>query len=101
MALNYIFVSFFLIGLVVGLVRLVFFGDTGIFTSMVNSTFDTAKSGFEIALGLTGALTLWLGVMKVGERGGAIGALARVARPSSAGSSRRCRRTTRRTAPSS
>ena len=81
MALNYIFVSFFLIGLVVGLVRLVFFGDTAIFTSMVNSTFDTAKSGFEIALGLTGALTLWLGVMKVGERGGAIGALARVARP--------------------
>jgi spore maturation protein SpmA len=81
MVLNYIWVGFFLIALVVGLVRLIGFGDTEVFTAMVNSTFETAKTGFEISLGLTGVLTLWLGLMKVGERGGAIGALAVVARP--------------------
>jgi spore maturation protein SpmA len=81
MALNYIFVAFFLVAMLVGLVRLIVLGDTTIFSTMVNSTFDTAQSAFEIALGLTGALTLWLGVMKVGEAGGAIGVLAKVARP--------------------
>ena len=81
MVLNYIWIAFFLIALVVGLVRLLFFGDTEVFTAMVNSTFDTAKTGFEISLGLTGVLTLWLGLMTVGERGGAINALAVVARP--------------------
>jgi len=81
MVLNYIWVSFFLIALIVGLVRLIFLGDTEVFTSMVTSTFDTAKTGFEISLGLTGVLTLWLGLMKVGELGGAIAALATVARP--------------------
>jgi spore maturation protein SpmA len=79
--LNYIWVGFFLIALVVGLVRLIAFGDTEVFTAMVNSTVEMAKTGFEISLGLTGVLTLWLGLMKVGERGGAIGALAVVARP--------------------
>ncbi|HEX9562801.1 MAG TPA: nucleoside recognition domain-containing protein [Gemmatimonadaceae bacterium] len=81
MVLNYIWIAFFLIALVVGLVKLVFLGDTEVFTAMVTSTFDMARSGFEIALGLTGVLTLWLGLMKVGEKGGAIGALAYVARP--------------------
>lgn len=81
MVLNYIWVAFFLIALVVGLVRLIFYGDTEIFTNMVNSTFEMAKSGFEISLGLTGVLTLWLGLMKVGELGGAIGAMATVVRP--------------------
>jgi spore maturation protein SpmA len=81
MVLNYIWVAFFLIALVVGLVRLIAFGDTEVFTTMVNSTFDTAKTGFEISLGLTGVLTLWLGLMKVGEQGGAIGALGTVTRP--------------------
>jgi spore maturation protein SpmA len=81
MVLNYIWVAFFAIALVVALVRLVFFGDTAIFTNIVSSTFDTAKTGFEISLGLTGVLTLWLGLMKVGERGGAVEVLARVARP--------------------
>src|ERR1051326_8202178 len=81
MVLNYIWIGFFLIALVVGLVRLIFLGDTTVFTSMVTSTFDSAKSGFEIALGLTGVLTLWLGLMKVGEQGGAIGVLATIARP--------------------
>jgi spore maturation protein SpmA len=81
MVLNYIWIAFFLIALVVGLVRLIVFGDTMVFTNMVNSTFDSAKTGFEIALGLTGVLTLWLGLMKVGERGGAIGVMAAIARP--------------------
>src|ERR1051326_1021594 len=74
MVLNYIWIGFFLIALVVGLVRLIFLGDTTVFTSMVTSA-------FEIALGLTGVLTLWLGLMKVGEQGGAIGVLATIARP--------------------
>jgi len=81
MVLNYIWVAFFLVALIVGLVRLVFFGDTEVFTSMVNATFEMAETGFEISLGLTGVLTLWLGLMKVGERGGAIGALATAGRP--------------------
>ncbi len=81
MVLNYIWIAFFLIALVVGLVRLIFFGDTEIFTKMVTSTFDNAKTGFEISLGLTGVLTLWLGLMKIGEQGGAIAMLARAARP--------------------
>src|SRR6185295_16148178 len=81
MVLNYIWVAFFLIALVVGLVRLIFLGDTEIFTTIVNSTFEMAKAGFEISLGLTGVLTLWLGLMKVGELGGAINILARVTRP--------------------
>ena len=81
MVLNYIWVSFFLVALVVGLVRLIFMGDQAVFTNMVTSTFDTAKTGFEISLGLTGVLTLWLGLMKVGEQGGAIAILAKAAKP--------------------
>jgi spore maturation protein SpmA len=81
MVLNYIWVAFFLIALVVGLVRLIALGDTEVFTAMVNSTFEMAKTGFEISLGLTGVLTLWLGLMKVGEAGGAIAVLARAVRP--------------------
>jgi len=81
MVLNYIWIAFFLIALVVGLVRLVFLHDTEIFTAMVNSTFEMAKTGFEISLGLTGVLTLWLGLMRVGEKGGVIAALAKLVRP--------------------
>lgn len=81
MVLNYIWISFFLISLVVGLVRLIFMGDQAVFTNMVTSTFDMAKTGFEISLGLTGVLTLWLGLMKVGEMGGAIAILSKLARP--------------------
>ena len=81
MVLNYLFVAFFLIALVVGLVKLVVLGDTEVFTAMVNATFEMAKTGFEIALGFTGVLTLWLGLMKVGEQGGAVRALAKVVRP--------------------
>ena len=81
MTLNYIWLAFFLIALVVGLSKLIFLGDTTVFTTMVSATFDSAKTGFEISIGLTGVLTLWLGLMKVGEKGGAIGAMATVVRP--------------------
>ncbi len=81
MVLNYIWIAFFLISLVVGLVRLIFFHDYEIFTDMVNSTFEMAGVSVEICLGLIGVLTLWLGLMKVGEKGGAVGLLARVVRP--------------------
>ena len=81
MTLNYIWLAFFLVSLVVGLVKLVALGDTGVFTAMVQATFDSAKTGFEISLGLTGVLTLWLGLMKVGEQGGAIDVMARLVRP--------------------
>lgn len=81
MVLNYIWVGFFLVALILGLVRLIFLGDTQVFTDIVASTFDMAKTGFEISLGLTGVLTLWLGLMKVGEKGGAINVLAWIARP--------------------
>lgn len=81
MALNVIWIGFFLVAFVVALVRLVAFNDTEIFTEMVNSTFEMAATGFEISLGLTGVLTLWLGLMRVGEKGGMVAALAKVVRP--------------------
>jgi spore maturation protein SpmA len=81
MALNYIWIAFFLISLVMGLGKLIFLGDTEIFTTMVNSTFEMAAVGFEISLGLTGVLTLWLGLMRVGEEGGVVRTLAKVVRP--------------------
>jgi spore maturation protein SpmA len=81
MVLNYIWIAFFLIALVVGSVKLIFFGDTEIFTTMVNSTFEMARVSVEICLGLIGVLTLWLGLMRVGEQGGAVNILARVVRP--------------------
>ncbi len=81
MVLNYIWIAFFLVSLMVGIVRLVFFQDTEIFTTMVNSTFEMAGVAVDICLGLIGVLTLWLGLMKVGERGGAVNVLARVVRP--------------------
>mgnify|MGYP001099185251 CR=1 FL=1 len=72
MALNYIFIFFFLIAFVIALVKLLFLGDTEVFNQMVSATFDNAKTGFEISLGLTGVLTLWMGIMKVGEAGGVV-----------------------------
>ena len=81
MVLNYIWIAFFLISLVVGLIRLIFFGDLEIFTDMVNSTFEMAGVAVEICLGLIGVLTLWLGLMRVGEKGGAVNVLAKVVRP--------------------
>ena len=81
MVLNYIWIAFFLIAFVIGLARLVFMGDTEVFPAMMNSTFSSAKTAFEISLGLTGVLSLWLGVMKIGEKGGVVDVLARVLSP--------------------
>lgn len=81
MALNYIWIGFFLIAFVVALVRLLFFGDTEVFSSMVASTFDMSKTGFEISLGLTGVMTLWLGLMRIGEKGGMIQVFSRIMGP--------------------
>jgi spore maturation protein SpmA len=81
MVLNYIWIAFFLIGFLVALGQLIFAGNTSIFNELVNSVFSGAKSGFEISLGLTGALTLWMGLMKVGEKGGVIDILGRFMAP--------------------
>jgi spore maturation protein SpmA/spore maturation protein SpmB len=81
MALNYIWIFFFLIAFVIGLVKLIFLGDVNIFPQMMNSTFDMAKTGFEISLGLTGVLTFWMGIMKVGESGGVVRIFSRVVGP--------------------
>jgi spore maturation protein SpmA len=81
MALNYIWIGFFVIAFIVGLCKMLFTGDLGIFTEMMNATFDSAKTGFEISIGLTGILSLWLGFMKIGEKGGAVNALARLGTP--------------------
>ena len=81
MVLNYIWIAFFLIAFVVALGKLIFAGDTVVFTDIINATFDSAKSGFEISLGLTGILSLWLGIMKIGEKGGVIQSFARLAAP--------------------
>jgi len=81
MALNYIWVFFFVLAFVVGLIKLIFFGDMEVFPAMINSTFDMAKTGFDISLGLTGVLTLWLGIMKIGEKGGIIKVFSRLIGP--------------------
>lgn len=81
MVLNYIWIAFFLVAFVMALVKFVFMGDFDVFPAMMNSTFDSSKTAFEISLGLTGVLSLWLGVMKVGEKGGMVNALARLLSP--------------------
>ena len=81
MVLNYIWIAFFLIAFVVGLVKLIFFGDVEVFPAMMDSTFTSSKTAFEISLGLTGVLSLWLGVMKIGEQGGVVNAFAGVLSP--------------------
>ncbi len=81
MVLNYIWIAFFAVAFAVALFRLVFLGDTGAFPAVMNSTFDTSKTAFEISLGLTGVLSLWLGIMKIGEKGGVVDALARLLSP--------------------
>jgi spore maturation protein SpmA len=81
MALNYIWIAFFVIGFIVALGQLIFAGNTEIFNDLVNSVFTNAKTGFEISLGLTGALTLWMGLLKVGEKGGVVAILGRAMGP--------------------
>ena len=81
MVLNYIWLAFFLVAFVIAAFRLLFMGDVAVFPSMIDSTFEMSKTAFEISLGLTGVLTLWLGIMKVGERGGVVALVAKVLSP--------------------
>lgn len=77
MVLNYIWIAFFVIAFVVAIIKLLVFGDMEIFPALMQSTFDNAKTGFELSLYLTGVMTLWLGLMRVGEKGGMVQILAR------------------------
>ena len=81
MVLNYIWIGFFLVAFVIAFIRVFFLGDTEVFTEIINSTFDSSKTAFEISLGLTGVLSLWLGIMKIGEKGGVVNVLARLLSP--------------------
>lgn len=77
MVLNYIWIAFFIAAFVIALCRLLFMGDVEVFPAIINSTFETSKTAFEISLGLTGVLSLWMGLMKIGEQGGLVNALAK------------------------
>ena len=81
MVLNYIWISFFLIAFVIALVKLIVMGDYEVFPAMMDATFSSSKTAFEISLGLTGVLALWLGIMKIGEQGGLVDRLARLLSP--------------------
>ncbi|HET6992825.1 MAG TPA: hypothetical protein VFJ43_15935, partial [Bacteroidia bacterium] len=81
MVLNYIWVGFIIIAFIVALIKSVFLGDTEIFATIVNGSFASAKLGFEVSLGLTGMLTMWMGIMKVGENAGAIRFLSKIIGP--------------------
>lgn len=81
MALNYIWIAFFLTAFVIAAIKLVVLGDTAVFPAIINSTFETSRTAFDISIGLTGMLALWLGIMKIGERGGVVDILARLLSP--------------------
>jgi spore maturation protein SpmA len=81
MALNYIWIAFFIIGFLAALGKLILTGNMQIFNDLVNSVFANARTGFEISLGLTGALTLWMGLLKVGEKGGVVALLGKAIGP--------------------
>ncbi len=72
MVLNYIWIAFFLCAFAVALIRLIGWGDTTVFPAIIQATFDSSKTAFEISLGLTGVLSLWMGIMQIGEKGGII-----------------------------
>ena len=81
MVLNYIWIALILIAMLMGIVQMVFFGQVDIFDAILQSTFSSAKTGFEISLGLTGVLSLWMGIMKIGEKGGVIGKMSHAVSP--------------------
>ena len=81
MVLNYIWIAFFIVAFVIAVVKLLFLGDYDVFPAMMDSTFSSSKTAFEISLGLTGVLSLWLGIMKIGEKGGVVNVLARLLSP--------------------
>lgn len=81
MVLNYIWIAFFIVAFIVALIKLIFLGDVNVFPEIINATFDYARSGFEISLGLTGVLSLWMGLLNVGEKGGIISLFSRMIQP--------------------
>lgn len=81
MVLNYIWIGFLLIAFIVALVKLLFLGDTAVFSEMMTSLFDSSKTGFELSIGLTGALALWLGIMRIGEKGGIVNIFSKLIGP--------------------
>lgn len=81
MVLNYIWIAFFICAFVVATARLIFWGDMSVFPEIINSTFDSSKTAFEISLGLTGVLALWMGIMRIGEKGGVINMLSKALSP--------------------
>ena len=81
MVLNYIWIAFFVISFVIALGKLIFMGDTAVFTDMMTASTTSSKNAFELSLGLTGVLSLWMGIMKIGEKGGLVATLARVLSP--------------------
>lgn len=80
MVLNYIWIAFFLLAAICSIAQC-FMGNTEVFADIINSTFDNSKTAFEISLGLTGVLSLWMGVMKIGEKGGMVNLLSKVLSP--------------------
>ncbi|MEJ8763622.1 nucleoside recognition domain-containing protein [Phocaeicola sp. HCN-40430] len=81
MVLNYIWITFFIAAFVVAAIQLIFFGNTEVFPTIINSTFESSKTAFEISLGLTGVLSLWMGIMRIGEQGGVIRLFSRLLSP--------------------
>lgn len=81
MVLNYIWIAFFMLAFVFALVQMIFFCNTEVFSDIIDSTFSSSKNAFEISLGLTGVLALWMGIMKIGERSGVVNVMARVLSP--------------------
>lgn len=81
MVLNYIWIAFFVVAFVIATLKLIFMGDFDVFPAMMDSTFSSSKTAFEISLGLTGVLSLWLGIMKIGEKGGVVNVLAKILSP--------------------
>ena len=81
MVLNYIWIAFFIISFVIALGKLIFMGDTTVFSEMMTGSTNSAKNAFELSLGLTGVLSLWMGIMKIGEKGCLVSALARLLNP--------------------
>lgn len=81
MVLNYIWISFFIIAFALASIRLIFSGDTNVFPEIIGSTFESSKTAFDISIGLTGVLSLWMGIMKIGEKGGVIGVFSKILSP--------------------
>ena len=81
MILNYIWIGLIILAIIMGIIQAACYGNVDIFSEILNSTFGNAKTGFELSLGLTGVLSLWMGIMKIGERAGAVNSLGKAINP--------------------